>query len=117
MTCNCRYCGFLVCYTVEDIGRDIECSRCSQTIRLPGKLASIAALKRARRKDPVGLSMEIGGFLLVPFLFPWGLVAGATVIYFGWRRSTMLACSNCGTEIKDKTASNCPKCKSHFGSE
>jgi|SRR6059058_3420323 hypothetical protein len=117
MTCNCRFCGYIVCYSVEDIGREIPCSRCSQYIRLPGKLVEIATLKRMRRKDNAGIAMEIGGFLLMFILFPWGFMAGVTVLYFGWRKSTALMCSACGTVVHDNTTGSCPKCRSNFGIE
>jgi predicted Zn-ribbon and HTH transcriptional regulator len=114
MTCQCRYCGYTICYSLDDVGHDARCSRCGQTIRLPGKLASIATLKRIRQKDIKGIGMELGGFALMFFLFPWGFVAGGTLLYFGWRKSTALVCSNCGNMVKDKDVSNCNKCRSSF---
>jgi hypothetical protein len=106
-----------MCYTREDIGHDARCSGCGQTVRLPGKLTSVALAQRSRRKNRAGLALEIGGFLPMPFFFPWGMILGAVIVYFGWRKSTMLVCSNCDTPLTEASLTECPACRSKFGSE
>jgi hypothetical protein len=117
MTCKCRYCGNLLCYASEDVGRDVQCSRCSQTIRLPGKLQSLASIRRVRRKNLAGIAMELGGFGLMLFLFPWGLMAGIVVVYLGWRKSTILSCTQCAAQVAHKDVAACPNCRARFGPE
>jgi hypothetical protein len=106
-----------MCYTREDIGHDARCSGCGQTIRLPGRLAAVAVVRSARRGNRAGLAMEIGGFLPMPFFFPWGMILGAAIVYLGWRKSTMLVCSNCNTPLTNRTAGECSGCRSKFSSE
>lgn len=86
-------------------------------MRLPGRLAEVAVVKRVRRKNPQGLALELAGFALMFFVFPWGLIAGATVVYLGWRKSTALVCSNCNRDVNNRFAGECPGCRSKFGSE
>ena len=117
LTCRCRHCGYTLCYSREDVGHDGRCGGCGQSVRLPGKLAAVAVVERIRRKNPQGLALELAGFALMFFVFPWGLIAGALVVYLGWRKSTALICSNCGRAVEQRSASECPACKSKFGSE
>ncbi len=106
-----------MCYTREDVGHDARCSSCGQTIKLPGKLASVAVVRSARRGNRAGLAMEIGGFLPMPFFFPWGMILGAAIVYMGWRKSTSFVCSNCGTPLQNRGQSECGGCRSKFSSE
>jgi hypothetical protein len=106
-----------MCYSHDDIGHDAHCSGCGQTIRFPGKLASVAVIQRARRRNRAGLALEIAGFLPMPFFFPWGLIVGATVVYLGWKKSSMLVCSNCNISVQDQTLAECPGCRAKFGSD
>lgn len=115
--CRCRHCGYQISYTSDNVGADIDCSNCLQTIRLPGKLETVAAIRRARRADRAGLAMEIGGFASMFFLFPYGMIAGATLVYFGWRKTNALVCSNCHTIVSKRTVEKCPGCRSKFSSE
>lgn len=117
LTCRCRFCGYNICYSRDNVGADARCSNCGETIRLPGKLATVATIHRIRRKDRVGLSLEIGGFIVMFFLFPWGMLAGAVTVFFGWRRSTVLVCSNCHSVVANRLQEQCVGCKSKFGSE
>jgi hypothetical protein len=61
--------------------------------------------------------MEIGGFLVMFFFFPWGFLAGLVLLYFGWRESTTLSCSQCGSLIDSRDATQCPNCRARFASE
>jgi hypothetical protein len=106
-----------MCYTREDIGHDARCTGCGQNVRLPGRLAAVAVARSARRGNRAGLAMELGGFLPMPFFFPWGMIVGAVIVYFGWRKSTMLICSNCNTPLSDRAQSECGGCRSKFSSE
>src|SRR5687768_230459 len=117
LTCRCRHCGYTLCYSRDDVGSDARCSSCNQTIRLPGKLDTVAAIRRVRRNDRTGLGLEILGFLMMFFLFPWGLFIGALIVFFGWRKSTVLVCSNCHSLVTDRQQEQCTGCKSKFGSE
>ena len=96
---------------------DAKCPRCAQTIRLPGKLSSLATIRTARQKEPLGLALEIGGFIAMFFFFPWGILLGLILVFLGWRKSNRLVCSNCGTILKSRTAETCPACRSKFSSE
>ena len=117
LTCRCRHCGYAICYSREDVGHDARCGGCGQSVRLPGKLAAVAVLQRSRCKNPQGLALELAGFALMFFVFPWGLIAGAIVVYLGWRKSTALICSNCSRIVARRSVAECPACKSKFGSE
>jgi hypothetical protein len=99
------------------VGADARCSNCGETIRLPGKLETVAAIHRIRRNDRTGLALEILGFVTMLFLFPWGLFAGAAIVYFGWRKSTVLVCSNCHSVVADQQQEKCTGCRSKFGSD
>lgn len=115
--CRCRHCGYQIAYTSDNVGADARCPNCGNTIRYPGKLETVAAIQRARRTDHLGLAMEIGGFASMFFLFPYGIIVGATLVYFGWRKNSMLICSNCHSVIPSRQSTKCPGCKSRFGSE
>lgn len=117
LTCRCRFCGNVVCYTERDVGYDIRCNTCSQTIRLPGKLIGMATLERSRKKDSLGLGMEIGGFALMFVMFPWGVLVGSVVVVMGWMRTTAYICSNCSTIQPDSKVESCSRCKATFGKE
>ncbi|MGZ8939482.1 MAG: hypothetical protein ACXW32_09760 [Limisphaerales bacterium] len=99
------------------MGADARCSNCGQTIRLPGKLETVAAIRRARRMDRAGLAMELGGFAAMFFYFPFGMIAGATLLFFGWRKTNALVCSNCHTIVLSRKVTKCPGCRSKFGSD
>ena len=116
-TCRCRHCGFAICYSREDVGHDARCPGCGDSVRLPGKLTAVALINRVRRKNPQGLALELAGFAMMFFVFPWGMVFGSGVVYMGWRKSTSLVCSSCGGEVKERGLAKCPACKSNFGSE
>jgi hypothetical protein len=96
---------------------DARCPQCGQTIRLPGKLATVATLVRERRKDPLGIGLEVIGFVAMFFFFPWGMLIGAVVVFLGWRKSTALLCGNCRARVKRRSAEKCPECKVPFGTE
>jgi Zn finger protein HypA/HybF involved in hydrogenase expression len=115
--CRCRHCGYQIAYTSENVGADANCPNCGQTVRLPGKLETVAAIRRARRTDRAGLAMEIGGFAAMFFYFPFGMIAGATLVFFGWRKTNALVCSNCNTVLPSRKLPKCPGCKSKFGSD
>ena len=115
--CRCRHCGYQIAYTSDNVGADARCPSCGDTVRLPGKLETVAAIRRTRRTDRTGLAMEIGGFASMFFLFPYGLIAGATLLFFGWRKTNALTCSNCNVVLPSRTLPKCPGCKSKFGSE
>ena len=102
-------------YTSDNVGADARCTNCGQTIRLPGKLDTVAAIHRARRMDRRGLAMEIGGFVMMFFLFPWGMICGAVLVFFGWQKTNALVCSNCHTIVPARKAESCPGCRSRFG--
>jgi hypothetical protein len=61
--------------------------------------------------------MELGGFATMFFFPPYGIIAGMTLVYFGWRKTNALVCSNCHTFVGSRTVTKCPGCKSKFGSE
>lgn len=115
--CRCRHCGYQVAYTSDNVGADVRCPNCGNTIRLPGKLQTMAAIRRARRSDRLGMAMEIGGFVSMFFFPPYGLFIGGALVYFGWRKTSALVCSNCNTLVPSRTAVKCVGCKSKFGSE
>lgn len=100
-----------------DAGREIECTNCHQPVKLPGKLAVIATIRPARRKDMAGIAMEFGGVVLSFFLFPWGMIFGAVLIWLGWRKCNVWVCDNCGTPLQSATAESCPGCKSKFSAD
>jgi phage FluMu protein Com len=115
--CRCRHCGYQIAYSSDNVGTDARCPSCGNTVRLPGKLETVAAIRRSRRMDRLGLAMEIGGFASMFFLFPYGMIAGATLVYFGWRKTNALVCSNCNTLVPTRSTPKCSGCKSKFGSE
>lgn len=100
-----------------DAGREIQCSRCTQPIKLPGKLAVIATVAPARRKDAAGLALEAAGVVSLFLFFPWGLFAGAVLIWLGWRKCNGWVCDNCGTPVQSRHAERCPGCRSKFGAD
>ena len=114
-TCRCRFCGYTLAYMRADAGREIACTQCSQLIKLPGKLATISGVERARKKDLLGLSMEIGGFILMFLAYPWGLFIGLVLVIAGWRRCNAWLCGNCRTRLPSDTLESCPKCRIKFG--
>src|ERR1051325_8636636 len=73
LTCRCRFCGYVLCYSRDDIGMDAQCPQCRQTLRLPGKLSLVATIIRRREKDQLAIAVEIIGFLCMFFAFPWGI--------------------------------------------
>jgi DNA-directed RNA polymerase subunit RPC12/RpoP len=113
-TCRCRFCGNLVPYMAVDAGREINCTRCGQRIKLPGHLAKLATVQRGRTRDPIGNAMEIGGFVLMFLFFPWGLIAGAILLAVGWRKTTGWTCSQCKARLKSRWLEACPKCRTKF---
>ena len=117
MTCHCRFCGYSICYSRHEIGHETQCLRCGQSIRLPGKLAAIAVLQKARRNNWRGLGLEMIGFLLMFFLFPWGMITGIIFVIIGYRNAHLLVCGNCQAPVRDKRALVCPSCRSPFGRE
>ena len=117
LNCRCRHCGYSLCYSADNVGADSRCSNCGETIRLPGKLSAVAGIHRARRTDRAGLALEIGGFLMMFFLYPYGLIGGAVIVYLGWRRCTVLVCSNCNSIVLTRDEDKCSGCKSSFDSE
>ena len=115
--CRCRHCGYQIAYTSDNVGADARCPNCGNTIRYPGKLETLAGIRRARRSDRLGLALELGGFTSMFFFFPYGFIAGATLVYFGWRKTNALVCSNCNMIVPSRQTAKCPGCKSRFGSE
>ncbi|HEX7861339.1 MAG TPA: hypothetical protein VF773_13485 [Verrucomicrobiae bacterium] len=115
--CRCRHCGYQIAYTSDNVGADANCPNCRNIIRYPGKLETVAAVRRSRNWNRSGLAMELGGFASMFFFFPFGMIAGATLVYFGWRKSNSLVCSNCNTIVSSRQSLKCPGCKSKFGSE
>ena len=115
--CRCRHCGYQIAYTSDNVGADARCPNCGNTIRYPGKLETLAAIRRARRSDRLGLALELGGFTSMFFFFPYGFIAGATLVYFGWRKTNALVCGNCNMIVPSRQTAKCPGCKSRFGSE
>jgi hypothetical protein len=114
LTCRCRFCGYILCYPKEDVGTDAHCPQCGQSIRLPGKLASVSTIIRRRQKNPLGIGLEILGFISMFFLPPWGLIGGGVLITIGWRRSNILICENCGTRLRSRDLESCLKCRCKF---
>jgi hypothetical protein len=86
-------------------------------IRLPGKLARIAGVERAREKDIPGIAMEIGGFVLMFLFFPWGLLLGGVLVWLGWKRCNRWVCANCKAKVSSRWLPSCPSCKTKFGAE
>jgi RNA polymerase subunit RPABC4/transcription elongation factor Spt4 len=99
------------------VGADARCPNCGQTIRFPGRLETVAAIRRSRRPDRLGLAMEIGGFAAMFFFPPYGLIVGVALVCLGWRKTNLLVCSNCNVIVPSRKVPKCPGCKSKFGSE
>jgi hypothetical protein len=114
LTCRCRFCGYILSYPKEDIGMDAHCLQCGQSFRLPGKLATVSTIIRRRQKNPLGIGLEILGFICMFFLPPLGFIAGAILIVVGWRRSNILLCENCGNRLSRRGLESCPKCRCKF---
>jgi hypothetical protein len=117
LTCRCRFCGYILSYLKEDAGADANCPQCGQSFRLPGKLATVSTIIRRRQKNPVGLGMEIGGFVCMFLVPPWGFFVGGILIVAGWRRSNILLCENCGTRVLRHDLESCPNCRSKFSQD
>lgn len=116
LSCRCRYCGFVISYSADDVGCDARCPQCGQDVRLPGKLSKVATILPSRKYEPVGLACEIGGFICMFLFFPWGAIVGAALVGVGWRKSNTFRCSSCGATVK-KDALRCSRCKSHFAED
>jgi len=114
LTCRCRFCGYILCYPKEDVGTDAHCPQCSQSFRLPGKLATFSTIIRRREKNTLGIGLEILGFVCMFFFPPWGFIAGTLLIVVGWRRCNILLCENCGNRLWRRGLESCPKCRSKF---
>jgi hypothetical protein len=50
------------------------------------------------------------GFLVVGFLFPFGLIVGVIVMAWGFSQCRYYLCSNCGNRV-EPTSKLCPTCK------
>jgi hypothetical protein len=96
---------------------DARCSNCGQTIRLPGRLATVATIRTRRQTDRLGVGFEIIGFISMFILFPWGFFVGAGLVYFGWRKSNAFVCSSCGGRVKNRQVESCPNCRAKFSSD
>jgi hypothetical protein len=107
----------MICYAAADVGYEARCPQCGQSVRLPGELARVAAIKRVRSLDLAGIALEAGGFLCMFFFPPWGLIAGAALIFLGWRKCHSLVCTNCGAKVRDRNAEKCQACRTPFGRE
>jgi hypothetical protein len=116
-TCRCRFCGYILCYQKEDVGTDAHCPQCGQSLRLPGKLATVSTIIRRRQKDPLGIGLEILGFVCMFFVPPWGFIVGTVLIIVGWRRSHILLCENCGARLPHRDLESCPNCRCRFTEE
>lgn len=64
----------------------------------------------------MGLSLEVGGFLLLMW-FPIGTVAGFVLLVIGYRQSRALVCGHCETDLPNAEAARCPRCKSALADE
>ena len=117
LTCRCRFCGYILSYSREDVGLDARCPQCAQTIRYPGKLASVATIVRTRRQDAFGWTLELLGFSCMFILFPFGPLAGAIALYFGWRRSNVLLCGHCHAVVPRPDLEGCSSCRTKFSSD
>lgn len=116
MTCRCRHCGTTFPYLRSDAGAQAECPDCRNSVLLPGKLQGLAT-KRTRRKSTVPtLMMEVGGFLLMFVLFPYGMILGIVLVAIGWKNSSVLQCSNCEAPT-NKESTRCGKCRAAFSSD
>lgn len=113
LTCNCRFCGNLICYAKIDAGSQMICPRCKQWISLPAALTPFAVIQRQRKKSTPGLMLEVGGFALMIW-FPIGTIAGLALLIIGWRQSFAKVCGNCGAPVKDPSQANCGRCKAVF---
>jgi Zn finger protein HypA/HybF involved in hydrogenase expression len=115
LTCRCRHCGNTFQYVRSDAGANAECPMCRGSVVLPGHLQGVATKRKARVNTRIGLAMEIGGFLLFIW-WPIGTIAGAALIFFGWRKNMALRCSNC-EEPTTAAATKCSKCHAAFSSD
>ena len=68
-------------------------------------------LKRTRKTSPLGLLVELVGFILL-FIFPLGTIAGIILLVIGGRMSLQIVCPNCRNPIASKDVRICPTCKS-----
>ena len=93
---------------------DAHCSQCGQTIRLAGRLASVTTIISRRHRNPAGIGLELLGFGCMFFVFPWGMIVGAAIVYAGWRKSNVLLCGNCGARVSSTALDKCPACKAGF---
>jgi hypothetical protein len=116
LTCRCRFCGKSFPYLRQDAGATAECPECHNSVLLPGKLQGVATKRRGRVNSPPGLAMEVGGALLLFFWFPIGAAFGVVLISLGWRKNSVLRCSNC-EGVTSKEAARCAKCGAAFSSE
>jgi hypothetical protein len=117
LTCRCRYCGYTISYLKADVGANANCPQCGQLFRLPGKLATIATIVRQRQKNPLGLGLEVIGFICMFFFVPWGFLVGVILVITGWRRTNALICSNCSARVPNRTTESCPGCRCKFSAD
>ena len=117
LTCRCRFCGNILSYARHDIGTDARCPTCGQVVRLPGPLQKVGTIERRRSWDPLGTSMEVAGFVLMFFLFPWGFAAGIVLLILGWRRCNKLVCSGYARPLPHSRLERCPHCRASFSSD
>jgi DNA-directed RNA polymerase subunit RPC12/RpoP len=115
LTCRCRHCGKTFPYLRSEAGANAECPECRGSVVLPGKLQGIATKKKARINTRDGLTLEIGGFLLMLW-YPFGTIVGPGLIFWGWKKNNALRCSNCN-ELADAAATKCSKCRAAFSSD
>lgn len=61
----------------------------------------------------VGAILQAFGVLLCIWPFPYGLIPGIALLFYGSKRATVFRCVNCGNKVEKETRI-CPHCQSRF---
>lgn len=116
LTIRCPGCAADVPYDSGSAGRVVRCALCGGDVLIPKRSQGIALRVRRRRTSPMGLCLEVGGFLLLMW-FPIGTVVGFVLLVIGHRQSRALVCGQCESDLPNADAARCPHCKSALADE
>lgn len=110
---RCRRCGKVFPYPATSAGSQMECPFCGNSVLLTGHAQAVASKRRMRQTSPLGLALEIAGFVLL-MVFPLGTITGIVLIVIGWRQSYVVQCGHCEAVLPSAEVQSCPRCHVPF---